>query len=218
MAPASFTTLKVRSRRPDTAEPRLQVMILVASFWAHCRRGMPRQHARFGSVLISAGVMAATLSPLQYSTALPPRKGHRVNALAVLNSSVSLPAPPPTPPPLLTSAQVRMRRQVFPPCDMLPAIGHVVELSQVVPGLSRASRRPPSQSGCTLLTPPVLRATVWNGVVVSATPSPAVLPGAVPSSLKRSTETEVPDDVFWSMLTRAASSLSFISLAFCDSK
>src|SRR2546422_3874465 len=145
MAPASFTTLKVRSRRPDTAEPRLQVMILVASFWAHCRRVMPRQPARFGSVLISAGVMAATLSPLQYSTALPPRKGHRVNALAVLNSSVSLPAPPPMPPPLLTSAQVRMRRQVFPPCDMMPAIGHVVELSQVVPGLSRASRRPPSQ-------------------------------------------------------------------------
>src|SRR2546426_2654695 len=101
MAPASFTTLKVRSRRPDTAEPRLQVMILVASFWAHCRRVMPRQPARFGSVLISAAVMAATLSPLQYSTALPPRKGHRGNALAGAESSGSFPGPPSPPPPFL---------------------------------------------------------------------------------------------------------------------
>src|SRR2546422_1606927 len=189
MAPASFTTLKVRSRRPDTAEPRLQVMILVASFWAHCRRVMPRQPARFGSVLISAGVMAATLSPLQYSTALPPRKGHRVNALAVLNSSVSLPAPPPMPPPLLRSAQVTIRRQLRPLSVRLPDLGQVFDDSQVAPGLSSARRRPPSQMGCTLLTPPVLKATVWKGVEVSGRPSPATLPDAVPSSLKRSTTT-----------------------------
>src|SRR5207244_10378394 len=94
-----------------------------------------------------------------------------------------------TRPSLSKSAQVRMRRQVVPPCDMLPDIGHAVELSQVAPGVSRASRRPPSQIGFTLLTPPVLKATVWKGVVVSAMPSPATLPGADPSSLKRSTTT-----------------------------
>src|SRR2546429_7656806 len=75
MAPASFTTLKVRSRRPDTAEPRLQVMILVASFWAHCRRVMPRQPARFGSVLISAGGMGAAVFPLGDNPGVSPRGG-----------------------------------------------------------------------------------------------------------------------------------------------
>src|SRR3989442_15698126 len=67
MAPASFTTLKVRSRRPDTAEPRLQVMILVASFWAHCRRVMTRQPPRFGSGLISAGRELEQLPAIEVS-------------------------------------------------------------------------------------------------------------------------------------------------------
>ena len=110
-------------------------------------------------------------------------------ALAVLNSSVSVPAPPPTPPPLLRSAQVTMRRQLRPLSVRLPTLGQVLDDSQVAPGLSSASRRPPSQIGCTLLTPPVLKATVWKGVAVSGRPSPATLPGVVPSSLKRSTTT-----------------------------
>src|SRR2546428_1751088 len=98
MAPASFTTLKVRSRRPDTAEPRLQVMILVASFWAHCRRVMPRQPARFGSVLISAGGVAGGLSPLQGHTALPPPDGQRGKTLAAARRTALRCAPPPPPP------------------------------------------------------------------------------------------------------------------------
>src|SRR5438445_8058476 len=164
MAPLSFTTLNVRSRRPETEEPRTQLMMLVASVWP-----------------------APPAPPLTHvSTLLPPRYGQSVATLAALNSSVSV---PPTSPPLLRSAQVTMRRQLRPLSVRLPALGQVFDDSQVAPGLSSARRRPPSQIGCTLLTPPVLKATVWKGVVVSGRPSPATLPGAVPSSLKRSTTT-----------------------------
>ena len=129
--------------------------------------------------------------------------------LAVLNSSVSVPLP--TRPLLSRSAQVRMRRQVFPPCDMVPVLGHVVEPSQLAPGLSRASRRPPSQMGFTLLSPFVLKATVWKGVAVSAMPSPAVLPVAVPSSLKRSTTTLLKFGDVGSVSTRTLMMQSCVS-------
>src|SRR5256885_7397216 len=109
MAPASFTTFKVRSRRPDTAEPRLQVMILVASFWAHCRRVMPRQPARFGSVLISAGGVAAALLTLQDTPALSPRPGDRGKTIAGGSARGALFAPPPPPPPPPAAAP-RQRR------------------------------------------------------------------------------------------------------------
>src|SRR2546425_2861984 len=99
MAPASFTTLKVRSRRPDTAEPRLQVMILVASFWAHCRRVMPRQPARFGSVLISAGGIWGKVLPLQYNPAFSPPKRDKGKAIGGAEELRSFSAPPPPPPP-----------------------------------------------------------------------------------------------------------------------
>src|SRR2546425_8037186 len=107
MAPASFTTLKVRSRRPDTAEPRLQVMILVASFWAHCRRVMPRQPARFGSVLISAGGMGGAFLPLEYSTAFAAREGHRGKTIGGGYSYGPVSAPAPLPPPLPTPPPLR---------------------------------------------------------------------------------------------------------------
>src|SRR5437667_10867426 len=193
MPPLSFSTLILRSRRPVPlqvvpGQPRIQLMMLVASFCAQVFRVRPRQPVRLGSAVISSGVMASAFVLLQYRTALPPRYGHSLDKTKGVerNSILSL---LPTRPSLSKSAQVRMRRQVVPPCDILPEIGHVEEPSQVASGLSRASRRPPSQIGCTLLTPGALKATVWKGVVVSAMPSPATLPGADPSSLKRSTTT-----------------------------
>src|SRR6266513_6040787 len=188
VAPPS-TTLNIRSRNPVTCTPRVQLMMLVASFWAQAWRVMPRQPARVGSAVMSAAVMTALLVLLQCTTALPPRYGRMVIILAVLNSRVSSPALPPILPPLSRSAQVRMRRQELPPMLIVPDLGHVFEPSQVSPGLSSASLRPASQRGWRLLTPPVLKDMVWNGAVVSAMPSPATLPDAVPSSLKRSTTT-----------------------------
>ena len=79
-----------------------------------------------------------------------------------------------------------MRRQLRPLSVRLPALGQVFEDSQVAPGLSRASRRPASQMGCTLLCPPVVTDTVSKGVCVSARPSPAtqlVVGTQLPSSL-----------------------------------
>src|SRR2546427_10485132 len=115
MAPASFTTLKVRSRRPDTAEPRLQVMILVASFWAHCRRVMPRQPARFGSVLISAGGMGGAVLTLQLSPGFSPREGNRGKAIGGAETGGPVSAPPPAPPPALTPPPGLVGPPGFPP-------------------------------------------------------------------------------------------------------
>src|SRR5213593_4056533 len=79
VTPASFTTLNVRNRRPDTASPRIHLMILVASFWAQVFRvrltqaAPPDPNFKVGSAVISALVRSAVFVLLQWITAWPPR-------------------------------------------------------------------------------------------------------------------------------------------------